>query len=153
MLLNLPRFCALIFFTSNSAVFVGGSAKIALLPGVGTLAPPLITLWVPLLCHNGFAPASAWNCLTKETQHIIFYAHVHARRPSYTDEEWKTLWHGHKRSNFWGDARFWFCPNLIKSAQILPKFAKISPKSNQICPNLISFASKNLLGDATAYVV
>jgi len=26
-------------------------------------------------------------CLTKEMQHISFYAHVHACRPSYTDEE------------------------------------------------------------------
>jgi len=27
----------------------------------------------------------------KEMQHIIFYAHVHACSPSYTDEKWKTL--------------------------------------------------------------
>jgi len=29
--------------------------------------------------------------LAKEMQHIIFYAHVHACSPSYTDEEYKTL--------------------------------------------------------------
>jgi len=33
-----------LFFTSNSAVFVGWGAKIVLSPGVGTLAMPLITL-------------------------------------------------------------------------------------------------------------
>jgi len=32
-----------------------------------------------------------FNLLAKEIQHIIFYAHVHACSPSYTDEEWKTL--------------------------------------------------------------
>jgi len=26
-------------------------------------------------------------CLAKETQHIIFFAHVYACSPSYTDEE------------------------------------------------------------------
>jgi len=37
-----------LFFTSNSAVFVGESAKIVLSSGVDTLAKPLITLWMPL---------------------------------------------------------------------------------------------------------
>jgi len=42
---------------------------------------------------------------------------------------------------------FLFCTNLIKSAQISPKFDQMTLKSNQIFPNLIDFASKNLLGD------
>jgi len=44
MLLSHLRFCTRLFFISNSAVFVGGDAKIVLPPGVGTLATPLITL-------------------------------------------------------------------------------------------------------------
>jgi len=40
---ELNSFCPYIF-TSNSAVFDGGGAKIALPPVLGTLAPPLITL-------------------------------------------------------------------------------------------------------------
>jgi len=56
MLLPLPRFCAYFYF--KLAVFVGGSAKIVLSPGIGTLAMPLITLWVPLSRHNIFAPGS-----------------------------------------------------------------------------------------------
>jgi len=39
---------------------------------------------------------------------------------------------------FGGCKIFLFCTNLIKSAQISPKFAQISPESNQICPNLIN---------------
>jgi len=31
--------------------------------------------------------ASYLICLAEEMQHIIFYAHVHACSPSYTDEE------------------------------------------------------------------
>jgi len=47
------------------------------------------------------------------------------------------------------DARFSYCPNLIKSAQILPKFCSNLPKYR---PNLINFAPKSLLEDAAAYV-
>jgi len=50
--------------------------------------------------------------------------------------------HKHRRSNVFGDARFWFCRNLITfaqiSAQFCPNFAIILPKSNQFCQ--ISFA-------------
>jgi len=38
------------------------------------------------------------------------------------------------RSNVFGDARFWYCPNLIKFAHILITFAQISPKFDQILP-------------------
>jgi len=34
---------------------------------------------------HGLAPFLI--CLAKEMQHIIFYIHVHACSPSYTDEE------------------------------------------------------------------
>jgi len=106
-----------IFFTSNLAAFVGGGSKRFCPQTQGTLATPQITLWVSVLRHNGFIAVPAdwidclsplsrggkcdrlhWNCLTKETQHIIFYAHVHDCCPSYTDhkvttdQDWKTLW-------------------------------------------------------------
>jgi len=29
--------------------------------------------------------------LTKETQHIIFYAHIHVGSRNYTDEQWNIL--------------------------------------------------------------
>jgi len=39
------------------------------------------------------------------------------------------------------------CPNLITFAQVSPQFwtnfALVLPKSNQLCPNLINFAQKN----------
>jgi len=54
------------------------------------------------------------------------------------------------RSDVFGDAKFFFCPNLFKFCPIYSllsflvkfrfNFAKISLKSNQICPNLIKFA-------------
>jgi len=47
--------------------------------------------------------------------------------------------HTRRRSNVFGDARFWFLP---KPNQILPNLIKFYPnftKSNQILPNLIKF--------------
>jgi len=51
-------FCAFApIFHFNSAVFVDEGTKNILTPGAqSTLATPLITLWVALLCRNGFAP-------------------------------------------------------------------------------------------------
>jgi len=66
--------------------------------------------------------------------------------------------HSRRRSNVFGDSRFWFFPkiwpNIITftriSIQFCSKFALIFPKSNQICPNLTNFAQTILLGDAAA---
>jgi len=44
-----------------------------------------------------------------------------------------------RRSNVFGDAKVWFCPNLITFAKNL---FLILPKSNQINPNLTNFAPK-----------
>jgi len=62
--------------------------------------------------------------------------------------------HSRRWSNVFGDARFWFCPNLIKFAQILsllPKFrfncAQISP---QFRSNLNNIYQKILQGVGSA---
>jgi len=53
--------------------------------------------------------------------------------------------HSSRRSNVLGDARFWFCTNLVKFAQYFcANFALNLPKSNQIWPKIY------LLGDAAA---
>jgi len=62
----------------------------------------------------------------------------------------KLKWdHNRRRSDVFGDARYWFCSNLIryaliepllsKSNQICPNFASILPKSNPVCLILINF--------------
>jgi len=54
----LPRFCA--YFLLQILQFLLMVCKNRFVPPVlGTLARPMITLWLPLLRHNRFAPASA----------------------------------------------------------------------------------------------
>jgi len=67
----------------------------------------------------------------------------------YTRKDEIVYWYRHScwRSNAFEDARFWFCPNLLKFAQIqsllpkfrsiLPYFAQIFPKSKPILPKKI----------------
>jgi len=57
MLLLLPRFLRL-FFTSNSAVLLVEAQNVSCSRAQDTFATPLITLWVPLLRHNGFVLVS-----------------------------------------------------------------------------------------------
>jgi len=66
-----------------------------------------------------------------------------------------------RKSNVFGDAGFWFFPNLIKFsrilitfAQICPNFVRFCPNFAQICPkfrpNLSKFCPKIFLGNAAA---
>jgi len=59
------------------------------------------------------------------------------------------LHHNRRKSNAFGDARFLFCPNLIKFAQILsllhkcrPNFAQIWPKCNQFYPKRLRWGMR-----------
>jgi len=58
MLLFLRAF-TLIFHFKLQFLLEWEDAKIFLFLSAGTLATPVITLWVPLLRHNGFTPAPA----------------------------------------------------------------------------------------------
>jgi len=60
MLLPYPHFCA--YFSLQTCRFWWWGCKNSFVPGRRhpcSFATPLITLWVPLLRYNGFAPASA----------------------------------------------------------------------------------------------
>jgi len=59
--------------------------------------------------------------------------------------------HSHRGTNIVGEARFWFCPNLIKFAQIYSILLIFRLNFAKICPDFESiFPKKILLGDAAA---